>query len=388
MKKLLVVSHACITPINQSFYADVQETTGWDIDLVIPAVWATEYKAAVAVERWPAFSGGLNAVPVFKPGNIPLHAYRSPMVGLLRRTKPDAIYVHHEPYGLATFQMYVANRLAGRVPIGFYAAQNILKRYPPPFRWFEKYVMGHSDFALPVAQGSLDVLRDKGYAGRAEVLPLPIDTSIYRRQPEWAFAKRAELGIERDEFVIGFLGRLVEEKGLQTLLRACARLRGKWRCVLVGSGPFETELRALAAELGIAERVMFPGFVPHQDAPGWFSLFDVFALPSETRPHWKEQFGRVIVEANGCETAVVGADSGEIGSVLRSTGGGVLVPEASPREFAAALQVFMDEPNQRFAFAKAGAEAARTQYDQRLLARRFAALVEDAVNASPKKGQR
>ena len=45
VRKLLVVSHACVTPINQSFYADVADVTGWTIELVIPAVWATEYKA-------------------------------------------------------------------------------------------------------------------------------------------------------------------------------------------------------------------------------------------------------------------------------------------------------------------------------------------------------
>jgi glycosyltransferase involved in cell wall biosynthesis len=382
--KLLVVSHACVTPINQSFYVDVAEATGWEVELVIPAVWATEYKAGVRTERWPAFRGPIHSIPVVKPGNIPLHVYKSALVGLLKQARPDAIYMHHEPYGAATMQVFLANRLAGNAPIGFYAAQNILKRYPPPFAWFERYVFQHAAFSFPVAPGALEVLRTKGYRGRAEVLPLPIDLEIYQRRQAWADAKRAELGIGRDDFVIGYLGRLVEEKGLANLLRACATLRGSWRCVLVGSGAFEPELRRLAGELGIAGRIVFPGFVPHQEAPGWFSLFDVFALPSETRPNWKEQFGRVIVEANACGTPVVGTDSGEIAHVIHSTGGGLVVPEADPGAFAAALQSLIDDPGRRGELAGRGETAARSRYDQRTIARQFAAEIETAVQENPR----
>jgi glycosyltransferase involved in cell wall biosynthesis len=228
------------------------------------------------------------------------------------------------------------------------------------------------------------VLRTKGYQAHAEVLPLPIDLKIYQPRPEWAAEKRRALGIGADEFVVGYLGRFVEEKGLASLLKACAMLKGRWRCVLVGNGTQEQELRTLARELGLADRVAWPGFVPHQEAPGWFSLFDTFVLPSETRPNWKEQFGRVIVEANACETAVIGTDSGEIGNVIRSTGGGMIVPEADPASVAAAIQNLMDEPSRRSGLAMAGANAARTLYDQRHLARRFADTI-DAAQAGASK---
>jgi len=386
--KLLVISHACVTPINQSFYADVADATGWEIELVVPEAWKTEYKPTVRAERWPTFTGDLHTIPVLKPGNIPLHFYKSFIVNLLKQSRPNAIYMHHEPYGAATIQWYMANRIAGNVPIGFYAAQNILKKYPIPFRWFEHYVFEHSAFAFPVAAGALDVLREKGYKARATVLPLPIDLEIYRRQSHWAAQKRRELGIEQDEFVIGYLGRLVEEKGLASLLRACAKLNGKWRCVLVGSGVFDSELRRLALELGITDRIVFPGFVPHQEAPGWFSLFDLFALPSETRANWKEQFGRVIVEANACETVVVGTESGEIGNVIRSTGGGVTVPEANVPALAAAIQRLIADPVRRLDLAATGARAARTIYDQRHLAREFASTINAAVADSKRKGPR
>ncbi len=384
--KLMIVSHACVTPINQNFYAQVSELTGWDVSLVIPAVWSTEYKANVEPTRWEGFAGPIHMIPVWKPGNIPLHVYKNTMVGVLRKEAPNAIYVHHEPYGLATFQIYMANRLVGNCPTGFYAAQNIVKQYPPPFRWFEHYVFSQSSFAFPVAHGALDVLRQKGYRGEAEVLPLPLDPGIYQRRPEWAASKRSELGLGTDEFVIGYLGRLVEEKGLCSLLGAAAILKDRrWTCVLVGSGPLESRLRALAAELGIADRLIFAGYVPHEEAPGWFSLFDLFVLPSETRPNWKEQFGRVIVEANACRTAVLGTQSGEIGNVLRTTGGGVTVPEANKDALAEAILFLMENPSQRRKLAETGEQSALREYGQLHLTRRFAATIESAMSRTAKK---
>ncbi len=106
------------------------------------------------------------------------------------------------------------------------------------------------------------------------------------------------------------------------MLQAAHMLQNRpWRCILVGSGPYQSELQRTAQRLGIEDHVLFIGFVPHEQAPGWLSLFDVLILASETRPNWKEQFGRVILEANACGTAVIGTESGEIGNVLRNTGG-------------------------------------------------------------------
>lgn len=381
--KLLVVSHACVTPVNQRFFADVARQMSWEITLVVPATWSNSYETGFAAVRSPEFHGDFRTISVWKPGNIPLHLYKSSMVGLLGSVRPDAIYVHHEPYGAATFQLYLANRLSVRVPIGFYAAQNIVKNYPLPFRWIEQFVFRQSGFAFPCSAGALQVLRGKGYTGPAEELALPVDLAIYRPQPEWAAAKRRELGIGAEEFVIGYLGRLVEEKGLKTMFHALAQLPTRnWRAVLVGSGPLETDLRALAGELGIADRIVFIGFVPHEEAPGWYSVFDLFVLPSETRANWKEQFGRVIIEANACEVPVVGTESGAIGDVLRSTGGGLIVPEADPGKLAGAIHSLMVDPGLRHQLAQTGAHSARTRYSQSYLANLFANVIERAVSGN------
>jgi glycosyltransferase involved in cell wall biosynthesis len=378
---LMIVSHACATPINQSFFADVEAVTGWKLTLALPRSWKTEYAERKA-ERWPAFRGDFYPIPVLKSGHIPLHVYRSGLLGLLKKARPDAIYVQHEPYGAATSQVYLANRMTRRVPIGFYAAQNIFKQYPVPFRFMESMVLHESSFCFPVTDEALEVLRAKGYRGDAEVLPLAVDNTLYRPMPDAARSLREKLDIGSDELVIGYLGRLVSEKGLLTLVKSLKLIETlPWKCVLVGNGPLEVELRAAIAQSGLAGRVLFPGYVPHTEAPAWLSMFDMLALPSETRENWKEQFGRVIVEANACGTPVIGTTCGEIPAVIGHTGGGIIVSEAAPQEFASTLALLINDRSRREDLAKRGRSVAAKEYDQRFLASRFAEVIARNVKA-------
>ena len=381
--KILVISHPCITAILQSFYADLEEETGASVTLVVPSRWGSQYRAGTSENhaRWPSFRGRILRVNVFMPGDIPRHLYRTSFLKLMREEKPDVIYMNHEPYGFATAQVYLANLLTVRRPIGFYAAQNILKRYPLPIRLLERWVFRHSSFAFPVTQTALDILRTKGYQNAAEVLPLSLNPSLYHSYPEWASERRGQLGILPDSFVIGYVGRLVAEKGLGVLFSALEQLDGfPWTLVIVGAGPFEADLRSRAESSDrLRGRVHFMGYVPHDETPRWLGMFDVLALPSETRPNWKEQFGRVLVEAIACGTPVVGSDSGEIPHIINATGGGIVFPEGDVAKLAEALASLGQSPALRAELTRKGQEAVARLYDQRHLARIFATVLEAAV---------
>jgi len=215
----------------------------------------------------------------------------------------------------------------------------------------------------------------------AEVLPLPVDLDIFHFRRAGAASWRKRLSIGGADFVIGYLGRLVPEKGLICLLRALKHLPPSgWRCVLAGSGPLETELKELAVELGLADRVEFPGFLPHPEAPDLLSSFDILVLPSETRPNWKEQFGRVILEANACGTAVVASDSGEIPNVLHATGGGLLFPEGDSDALGAILATLLAQPSLVKQCAEQGLRSVQEQFSQAALASRFANVIAQCVD--------
>lgn len=380
--KLLVVSHPCVTPSNQAFFAELERQTGWALTLVGPATWRSEYGMTPALRRGAGFRGQLAPVPVWGAGNIPLHTYRTVFAGLLRAAAPDVVYVHHEPYAVATAQIYLANWLTIRRPIGFFTWQNIPKRYPPPFRHLERMVYRQSAFALTGSEEATAVLRSKRYEGPAVVLPAGIDAARYAPSIE-SEQLRADLCRTEDEALIGFVGRIAEEKGLITLVRALKHIEDlRWRLVIVGTGPQEAHLDAQLRAIGLEERVLRTGYVSHDEAPKYLAAFDILAVPSETRPNWKEQFGRVIIEAMASGTPVVGSDSGEIPHLIRRTGGGVVFPEGEAAACAAALRTLLEDPARRYRLGAEGRGRVRARYTHASLARRFADVVSTAVLSS------
>ncbi len=162
------------------------------------------------------------------------------------------------------------------------------------------------------------------------------------------------------------MGRLVPEKGLTDLLHAAALLKDSdlpsFQVLLVAAGPQEEELRTLAGHLDIADSVVFAGRVPHHQAGNAMQCMDIFVLPSLTRPNWKEQFGRVIVEALACHVPVIGSDSGQIPFLIRDTEGGLVFPEGNSKALAECLHTLLASANQRMQAALCGGEAVRRRY--------------------------
>jgi glycosyltransferase involved in cell wall biosynthesis len=227
----------------------------------------------------------------------------------LSALQPDVVHIDEEPYNLSAWQ---ATRLARRVearPL-FFTWQNIERRYPPPFSWCERYVHRHAAYALAGNHAAVEVLRHKGYAGPLRVIPqFGVDPHLYAqaRQPEETFA-------------IGYVGRMVPEKGVADLLRAVEALPGRWQVRLLGAGPDRPTFVDLARSLGIDDRVRFDDQIPSPKVPSYLAGLHALVLPSRTRPNWKEQFGRVLPEAMASGVQVIGSDSGEIPNVIGEAG--------------------------------------------------------------------
>jgi glycosyltransferase involved in cell wall biosynthesis len=155
---------------------------------------------------------------------------------------------------------------------------------------------------------------------------------------------------------------LVEEKGVHILLRAAAGLGGGCRLRILGSGPQRAHLEILAAELGIAERVRFEEPIPSTQMPGYYNQLDTLVLPSLTRSNWKEQFGRVLIEAMACGVPVVGSDSGEIPNVIGDAG--LVFAEGDAQALRTALSQLMADPALRDELAQRGRDRVLAQYTQ------------------------
>ena len=379
--KLLVLSHACVTPVNQQFFAEIESQTGWEITIVLPKSWKNDYGNVITPKRWERFCGKVIELPILISGSVPLHFYLATFLSILRDCDPDFIYVHHEPYAAATAQLYLANLLRGKKPISFFTWQNISKSYPFPFNYSEKFVLRNSAIAFSGSYSAEEVLRQKGFQGKSVLLPASVDPLIYQPQSQSTTLKR-ELQTSPSEVLIGYMGRIVEEKGLKTLLYALKTIIDlPWRLIMVGSGNYLSTFETIAQECQISQKITYIGFIPHQDAPRYLSAFDLLVLPSETRTNWKEQFGRVTIEAIACGTPVIGSDSGEIPHLINKTGGGLTFPEAQADMLADRIAQLIQDINWRHELAEKGRAVILKEYSNQVIGQRFVQSINECINA-------
>ncbi|NJN21798.1 MAG: glycosyltransferase family 4 protein, partial [Leptolyngbya sp. RL_3_1] len=257
-----------------------------------------------------------------------------------------------------------------------------------PVSLLEAYNLKHTDGIIAGNQDGANVLRDRGYPGPIRVMPqLGVDESLFKPQPQPDLA--AQVGLQPDDFVVGFVGRFVEEKGLLTLIRALGQLKDQprsWKCLLLGRGPLKATLETLAAELGIGDRLRWIESVPHDDVPRYINLMSTLVLPSETTYKfktltavgWKEQFGHVIIEAMAAQVPVIGSDSGEIPHVIQETG--LVFPEGQADELADRLRQLLTQPDLARDLGQQGYARAMGQYTNQALARQTLDFYRELVH--------
>jgi phosphatidylinositol alpha-1,6-mannosyltransferase len=207
-------------------------------------------------------------------------------------------------------------------------------------------------------------------AGKVKLIGNDVDTMRFTPGP-----KRPDLlaryGLA-DEFVFVSVRRLLEKKGVDNALRAFATLlraeetragpaaRGS-RFLVVGSGPYEAALAALAAELGITDHVVFAGTVPEEDLVDFYRLGDVFVMPNRELPNGDtEGFGLVFLEANGCGLPVIAGRDGGSTDAVQDGHNGLVVDGNLVPEITRAMRSLRDDPELRARLRQGGLERAAT----------------------------
>jgi glycosyltransferase involved in cell wall biosynthesis len=187
--------------------------------------------------------------------------------------------------------------------------------------------------------------------------------TIYNGVPDVAVARTNG---DRPAQVLGWAGRLDDEKGIDILIRALADLPGV-TTVLVGDGPKRAQLEALAEECGVADRVVFAGW---QDTPqAILQGTDIFVLPSRI-----EAFPLSVLEAMLLELPVVASDVGSVSELVLSEETGVLVPSEDPIALARAVTDLLADPARRRQLGRRGREIVLERFTPQAMAREFESL--------------
>ena len=356
--RVTVVSHPAILPSNQEVYRALLER-GFDVQLVVPTSWPHPYQddplLPVALE---GMEGRLHPVPVALSGRPQRHVpLRSPR-GILRHLQPEVLVIEEEPFAVAT-AVWARAAWKLRIPFGVQIDENMDRPMPGAAKRWRTTVLERASFVMARSDQAIDQARAWGASGEVAMIAHAVE----------AWEQPAHVVDER--FRIGYIGRLVAEKGLADLLDAAELMSPPPRLVLVGSGP-------MAGQLGRSPLVELRAPVPHHEIPRVMAELDVLALPSRSTATWTEQFGRVLVEANVCAVPVVGSDSGEIPWVISTTGGGVIVPEGDPAALADALSGLRDDPARARALGSTGRSSVLSTFSVDVVTDKLAQMLRRA----------
>lgn len=246
--------------------------------------------------------------------------------------------------------------------------------------------------SLPVSRSALTKLRrNRALAGAAGVISVNelAGRLALRGHPSLPHRTIPQLGVTlplpadrptHPELSMGFVGRLIPEKGLDLLFRAAVKLVGRWTLTVVGTGPAQEELEGLAERLGIAGRVTWRGALPRRAVDEVWPRLDVLVMPSRTTSRWIEAMPRAAIEAMAHEIPVVGSAAGAIPETVGDAG--VVVPEEDVGALAEALQRLHDQPQEVRRLGAAGRRRVMEAYTDAAIAERTLAFWHDLLRAT------
>jgi L-malate glycosyltransferase len=377
--RILVASHSYIVDLNcEKLKALAKLESEIEVTVVVPRRWRPGGVQNRIIETKAYQEGSFRVVPIssFSENNQGLLTFGTEIIPLLRKFRPQIIQVEQGAKALGYAQLITLNKLLGlKAKNLFFTWWNLPYELKFPVSLLETYNLQNTHGLIAGNQDGSGILREHGYQGLIKVMPqLGVDEVRFCPQPQPKL--RSKLNIKPNEFVVGFVGRFVEEKGLITLAKALSGLQNMpWKWLLLGRGYLQPTLMELATEWGIKERLIWVESVAHEEVPSYINLMNTLVLPSETNNQfktltavgWKEQFGHVLIEAMASKVPVIGSNSGEIPNVIEEAG--LIFPEGDVEALKKCLLSLMEQPNLAHNLATLGYERAISYYTNKALAR-------------------
>jgi glycosyltransferase involved in cell wall biosynthesis len=377
--RILVASHTYIVDLNcEKLKTLANLEPNLEVTVIVPKRWKPGGVQNKIIETQARKEGNFRIIPVsnFSQNNQGLLTFGVDLVKLLQQFKPEIIQVEQGAKAFSYAQLITLNNLLKlKAKNIFFTWWNLPYTNKFPINLLEKYNLDRTHGLIAGNQDGAEILKEHGYRGKVKVMPqLGVDEKLFspRSQPEL----RSKLRINNNEFVIGFVGRFVEEKGILTLIEAIAGLKElSWKLLLLGRGTLKETILQKAAAAGISDRLILIESVPHDEVPRYINLLNVLVLPSETNYKfktltsvgWKEQFGHVLIEAMVSRVPVIGSNSGEIPYVIGDAG--LIFPEGDTLALRQCLQQLITNSELAQNLAEKGFDHAIEKYTNRALAK-------------------
>ncbi|MEW6685362.1 MAG: glycosyltransferase [Candidatus Edwardsbacteria bacterium] len=372
--RVVVVSHSYVVAMNQQKLEALAQRNGIVLTLIVPPAWKDMGKR-ISLQKWSSERYQILPVKIYLKYHLYAYFY-APWKFFIQmmRIRPHIIYVEQEPQCISAFQSAVLSRFC-KSKFVFLSWENLKVKFPLWKKFLAWFVLNSADYAITGNEGAKQILQDKGYQGKIAVIPqFGIDERVFKSKKDEGLKRR--LGL-KSSFIIGFIARLLKEKGILTLIEAVSYLEGEYQVLIVGEGEAKTEGVELARKLQVLERLVFAGVIKHQELRDYINCLDVLVLPSLTTLYWKEQFGHVLIEAMACEVPVIGSDSGAIPEIIGDAG--LIFPEGDAKELAEKISILMSDSSVRNSLRNKGRQRVLERFTTDSVVDRLFAVLKKTV---------
>jgi glycosyltransferase involved in cell wall biosynthesis len=298
----------------------------------------------------------------------------------IRDFRPDIVHAHLPPA-----ELYIRLALLGEGEVPFV----ITKHNDEPFcgcvgeRLLGRWVAARASKVIAISEAVRTYMTGPALGlspEKVEVIPYGIDPEPFETVPDTVrMSVRSALGFSEEDFVVGFIGRLVPQKDLPSLIRGVqlfCRTHLSGRLLIVGTGEEEKRLRKIVQMSGMEDRVVWAGF--REDIPEILSAMDVLALCSRY-----EGFGLVLLEAMAARKPVLASRVSAIPEVVEHGKTGLLVPMGDPEAVSKALTLLTD-PKVRKLYGETGAARVRERFSLSVMCQRTRVVYGQALARSTK----
>jgi phosphatidyl-myo-inositol dimannoside synthase len=385
---------------NTPFVLDLAQALGdfeWQVDVLAPhaaGAAVSEKLGGIRVRRFrylaPArletvcYGGGslinLRKTPADLAKVPPLLlAEAAALYSELRQRTHDVLHSHWIlPQG------FISSVVCRRWPVPHVATVHggdIFALRQPVFKPFKRFAIKNADIVTVNSSATDSAVRALAEPRRLDIIPMGVDTESRPTQ--------ANVDVIRTLYrrgrgpLIVFIGRLIEEKGVEDILRAVVVLRASFpdvTAVLGGDGQDADRFRVLVGRLGLTDCVFLPGWIEPDRVSTFFRAADVVVAPSRVAPSgWTEAQGLSLIEGMAAGRPVIATRVGGIADAIRDGVTGLQIPERSPAALADAIGRIVNEPALAIRLGLAAAEVAQRRYSRSVAAERFALLYDSLV---------
>jgi glycosyltransferase involved in cell wall biosynthesis len=287
----------------------------------------------------------------------------------LQALRPDGIWLQQEPTDLLALELLAAMRFSREPRIVGAVCENIFAGLNARVRLAGRLVWPRIDALAAVATASVDGVRAVGMP-----TSIPAEALVAGALPPPTAIAPMSLPLPTGpgDFVVGFVGRITQQKGWRDLAAAVATLPRTFKLVLAGSVNDDT-LRRTLDEPALRGRASYVGLLDREDLWRFYASLDCLVLPSLTTPTWKEQFGGVLADAMAIGLPVIGSSSGAIPEVIGPSG--LVFPEGKRGAIAESIARLSADAELRETLGRHGRERYEREFSIAAYARKLAGLL-------------